>query len=505
MSSRPNTVEDWVKHLEGVRLPVATASAERLRRALADGRLALHEIAERLCESPPLALALLREANRGHASFGDPAASLEAVLGRVGLGPAEYLIARQPTLSEERLPRPLRQLCLVSQHAMTLGLGLFGVPLARLWPDIRLAALLFLAPLWPLATRYPELFEEWERRVLGEGEPALRVERELLGVPAIRLCQALARHWQLPEWIVEGYRLLDQDRRQLVRALHIAHGDDPLEQQQRLDDDPNLRRWLTHPGNTILLANGLALASHQAWDGPHTLRWQRFSALYLQLPLARVQSRSHELAVQDAQRHARPGLWHPAEGLVWPPGERRLKPVPRVQVASESQAQRWRGLCEQLLHTPSAFATLPQLFDCARQALVACGLPRLLLLTPDRNGQKGNVQLHHGLDDAPGLQLDIASHPLLAKLFGSPGQLRIDDDNRARFAPHLPADLRRLFSNERLWLRSLGFGERVVLVAILDSELQPADPRRSAALDKTFTCIERAIGTFANRPRARPT
>ena len=57
MSSRPNTVEDWVKHLEGVRLPVATATAERLRRALADGRLALHEIAERLCESPPLALA----------------------------------------------------------------------------------------------------------------------------------------------------------------------------------------------------------------------------------------------------------------------------------------------------------------------------------------------------------------------------------------------------------------------------------------------------------------
>ncbi|HAC69139.1 MAG TPA: metal-dependent hydrolase, partial [Pseudomonas sp.] len=158
MSSRPNTVEDWVKHLEGVRLPVATATAERLRRSLADGRLALHEIAERLCESPPLALALLREANRGHASLGDPAASLEAVLGRVGLGPAEYLIARQPTLSEERLPRPLRQLCLVSQHAMTLGMGLFGVPLARLWPDIRLAALLFLAPLWPLVTRYPELF-----------------------------------------------------------------------------------------------------------------------------------------------------------------------------------------------------------------------------------------------------------------------------------------------------------------------------------------------------------
>ncbi|HAC69138.1 MAG TPA: metal-dependent hydrolase, partial [Pseudomonas sp.] len=209
--------------------------------------------------------------------------------------------------------------------------------------------------------------------------------------------------------------------------------------------------------------------------------------------------------VQDARRHARPGLWHPAEGLLWPPGERRLRPVPKVQVAGESQAQRWRGLCEQLLHTPSAFATLPQLFDCARQALVACGLPRLLLLTPDRNGQKGNVQLHHGLDDAPGLQLDIASHPLLAKLFGSPGQLRIDAGNRTRFAPHLPADLRRLFSNERLWLRSLGFGERVVLLAILDSELEPADPRRTAALDKTFTCIERAIATFANRSRVRPT
>ena len=102
----------------------------------------------------------------------------------------------------------------------------------------------------------------------------------------LELCLALAEHWRLPDWIIQGYRLLGADRRRLIKALHIAHDNEhPLHQQQMLDADPELRRWLTLPSNTIVLANGLALSAHHSWSGIHSLRWQRLAGLYLQVPL----------------------------------------------------------------------------------------------------------------------------------------------------------------------------------------------------------------------------
>src|SRR5690606_36140377 len=148
--------------------------------------------------------------------------------------------------------RSLQQVQLVCLHAMQQADGVFGVPLARLAGEIQLASLLFLAPLCPLAQAYPDLLDRWARRVVMNREPAAKVEQELFGVALRSLCQALAERWRLPQWIELGYRLLGRDRRRLVQALHIAHDDShPLHQQQMLDQEPTLRRWLTQPANTI--------------------------------------------------------------------------------------------------------------------------------------------------------------------------------------------------------------------------------------------------------------
>ncbi len=56
-----------------------------------------------------------------------------------------------------------------------------------------------------------------------------------------------------------------------------------------LDAEPNLRRWLNQPANTVLLANGLAMSAQESWTCPHTERWQLLTALYLQQPLGEVQ------------------------------------------------------------------------------------------------------------------------------------------------------------------------------------------------------------------------
>ena len=110
------------------------------------------------------------------------------------------------------MPRVLGQMLLISQHAMQQASGLFGARLARLWQEIHWGSLLTMAPVWALANARPQLLEQWQQRLV-QGEPTLRVERELLGMRLLPICLALAERWRLPQWVIQGYRLLACDRR----------------------------------------------------------------------------------------------------------------------------------------------------------------------------------------------------------------------------------------------------------------------------------------------------
>ncbi|WP_287810506.1 HDOD domain-containing protein, partial [Pseudomonas sp.] len=311
----PHTLTDWLKLLDGVRLPVPLASHDRVRAALEDSRSSLRDIAELMQDSPALVLSVIREANHHiNQSLAEPVESLEVALNRLGLKRTEELLERLPTALPEDMPRGLRQLLLISQHAAQQANGLFAARLARLWQEVHWGSLLFLSPLWPLAITHPALLEEWELRVVHKGEAAAKVEHELFGVRLLALCQGLAHLWRLPAWILHGYNLLLDEHRELVKVLHIARDEEHgLRQQQRLDDDPGLRRWLNQPANTVVLANGLALAAQEAWNTPHLLRWEYLTCLYLQMPLGELQQQVHQQAVQNARNYAVPGLWHPAE------------------------------------------------------------------------------------------------------------------------------------------------------------------------------------------------
>ncbi|MBT8765568.1 HDOD domain-containing protein [Metapseudomonas boanensis] len=500
----PRSLESWIKHLDGVRLPVPATCHERVRRALGDSRRSLRDIAELTQDSPALALSLLREANSSSNMLASPAESLEVALTRVGLKRAETLLNRLPAVHESDIPQGLRQLQLIGQHAAQQASGLFAARLARLWQEIHWNSLLFLSPLWPLLASQPQLFESWEQRVLGKGEPARKVELELLGVPLLTLCQAVAEHWRLPEWIVQGYRLLNSDRRMLVRALHVARDNEhPLHQQQLLDADPALRRWLTQPSNTILLANGLALSAHDGWNCGHSLRWQRLTGLFLHLPLAELQQQVHQHSVSSAHQHARNDLWHPALALLWPWSRRRLQTEPAAAPAPSSQAmENWRKHCAELLREPSPYANVVQLAACARDALQGCGMRRTLLLLADRNHSRLLAQQSAGLPaEANRLQLDPSQSQVLRRLLTQPAQLRLGPDNFAQFSPLLPGQIKELFPGHHLLLRSIAINGRTVMLVIADQDGAPFSDLSLRAFTKTAQCIERALGNFANRGR----
>lgn len=496
----PQTLEAWLKQLDGVRLPVAASQQELVRRNLVDSRRSLRDISDVVQNSPAIALTLMRAANRSSSGFSEPAESLEMALNRLGLKRAEAIVMQMPAVADEDMPPALAQLQLISLHAAQQASGLFAARLARLWQEIHWSSLLFLAPLWPLVYARPELLGIWEQRVLAKGEPAARVERELLGVSLIQLGLALAQHWRLPEWIAQGYRLLAEDRRLLVKALHIAHDNEhPLHQQQMLDDDPHLRRWLTHPGNSILLANGLAVSAHHNWSCPHTLRWQRLTGLYLQVPLGEVQQLIHQQAAQSARQHAHPNLWHPAIALLWPWDACRLR-LPPATVEAKAEPNEWKEQCSRLLAPTTPFANVIQLTDCARTALVASGMPRVLLLLADRNHTRLIAQQAAGLPDgAAQLRLDPTHSQVLRKLLAQPGQLRMTPANIAQFSALLPGQLKTLFPSEHLLLRSLASNERVVMLLVADQNGAPISDQQLQVFGKTVQCIERGLATFARR------
>lgn len=470
---------------------------------MADSRRSLREIAELMQGSPALVLSVMREANQHtQNSMAEPAESLEIAINRLGLKRTEALLERLPAVEPEEIPGTLGQLQLISQHAAQQANGLFASRLARLWQEVHWGSLLFLSPLWPLAVTHPQLLEEWELRVIHKGESACAVEEELFGVRLLVLCQALAEIWRLPAWIIQGYRLLLEDRRVLVQALHIARDNEhPLRQQRHLDDNPVLSRWLNQPANTVLLANGLALSAQQAWDSPHNSRWQHLTSLYLQMPLADLQQQIHQQAVQSARAHAAPGLWHPAQALIWPWTARRvhrgLLPAPPPSAQS---LQAWRKYCSALLVEPSRFTNAMHLTTHARDALVACGMQRVLMLMADKTATTLRVHQSNGLPaEAASLNLLISQSNVLQRLLAQPAQIRLTPANNAKFSALLPANLRGLFKGEHLLMRSLASNGRVVMLLVADQGGGPLSEISVQAFGKTAQCIERALTSFSNR------
>lgn len=500
---RPTTLSGWIKLLDGVPLPVPQVSHDKVCRAIADSRSSLRDIADLMQNSPALALSIIREANRHtHGSMSEPAENLEIALNRLGLKRTEELLARLPALPEGQIPPVLRQLQLISQHASQQANGFFASRLARLWQDIHWGSLLFLSPLWPLALAQPKLLEEWELRVIHKHESAHKVELELFGVRLLEICQALVEVWHLPIWVQQGYRLLISERRLLVKVLHIARDSEhPLHQQQRLDADPDLRRWLNQPANSVLLANGLALSAQYAWDSAHCLRWQHLTSLYLQMPMDNLQQQLHQQAVISARNDAAPDLWHPAEALLWPWDARRLPKglLPAPAPTAEALGH-WREQCAQLLVEPSAFRNALHLTSAACDTLVACGMRRVMLLMVDRGLANLRAQQIAGLPaESANLTLRVSQSNVLQRLVTKSAQVRLNPDNNAQFSALLPPQLRGLFRGEHLLLRSLSSNGRVVMLIAADQGGGPFSEISVQAFGKTAQCIEKALHSFTNR------
>lgn len=470
---------------------------------MANPNSSLKEISRAITEAPSIALILFREANRSTSSLSEPAHNLDVVLKRLGMARCSSLLAS--LMDESKLPIPvsLRQVWLMGQHANRQANTLFAHKMARLWQEIHWSSLLFFSPLWPLLTRHPEFLDTWEQRVLGNGEAAHKVERELLGVSLIKLCHALAVHWSLPEWIISGYATLASNRRMMARALYLARMHHmPLEQQRRLDEQKDLNIWLNQPANSIVLASGLALASHNSWGDNHCLRWQRLISLYLRQPLAVIQQENHRTSVEHARYLGTTNLWHPARALIWPWQTRRILPkaLP-AQATSQAQAEnrfnlpQWREEAEQLLLRPSPFRNTLQLLSHYASMLQYGAFSRVLILGIQSTNESlvPVCQLNYRFT----LQKPLASYttnPVFRHLLQHREPLLIHAENHARLTGHLDPDFVRELDSKNLVMASIWRNDKPVLLVIADDWGHPLHAASLKALNASNRYLEQSFG-----------
>lgn len=499
-------LEQWIKQLDNTRLPVYKAQRELALDTLQAGDKSLGDIAQVISQAPTIALIIMRDANRRSSSTAQPVQTLENALSRLGLEHCSTLLKSLIDDEESDIPFALRQVWMIGQHLNVQANGLFSTRMARLGQEIHWGSLLFLSPSWPLLTRHPEFFTEWERRVLGNNEPALEVEHELLGMPLTELCLGLAEHWQLPSWIIDGYRLLNDNSHILIQALSIArHTEQPLLQQQKLDALPTLNNWFNRPANTIVFACGLVMAAHSSWGNEQCIRWQRLISLYLKQDLATVQQTTHQLAVEHARLQRTEDLWQPAQALLWPWGTQRLRQAAEQHQAaapdSDDLAQ-WRIHCTELLRSPSPFSNPVQLTQRINLALQACGMRRVCIMLLDATGKQLQVSERYGIsaEQLPP-SFTIAHHTQTANLLTESTCLLINKDNAKQMNPHLPAELTAIFSRSQWALASLSNSHRQVMLIAADQATAVMHPVTLQAFKKTLEHIERALVLFSSRKR----
>lgn len=372
-------------------LPIEKNQRARLIGYLDQELMSIGDLAREILHVPAAALQVCRIAGEMARQRDIDILTLEQACNLLGTLRLGNLLRNLQVVENSELPLAYRQLISISEHALTQAQGLFAHRMARLWHEVSLASLLFLAPCWVLVYHRPELFDYWDARHL-EGRsaqpdmaPWLLDSNRVLG-----LAQQLAEDWWLPPWILQGYRSLGSSRRTIVKALHIARDTQhPQEQQALLDADRSLSRWLTQPANSLLMSNGLALGAHHDWDARHTQRWQQLTALYLNCDVTSMQSASHTNAVISAreqhQKHGRE-LWLPAEALIWPQRSRRrtliqadpafaatAAALPSPASASTQAPQQdpafWRQQCMALISQPSRFSSLGEVLEATLQAL----------------------------------------------------------------------------------------------------------------------------------------
>ncbi|WP_394241522.1 hypothetical protein [Halopseudomonas laoshanensis] len=505
-------------------LPIEKNQCLRLTSLLDNELMGITDLTRELLRVPAAALQICRVAGDMARTKDIDILTLEQACNMLGTLRLGNLLRSLPIIEREQMPLAYRQMLSISEHALIQAQGLFANRMARLWHEVSLASLLFLAPCWVLIYHRPELFQVWDARHLEREPTDAQIKPWLLDSSHIMgLIQHLAEDWWLPPWILQGYRSLGSSRRVMVKALHIARDSThPQQQQALLDADRGLSRWLTMPANSLLMANGIALGAHHDWDARHTGRWQQLTALYLGCTLAEAQSASHMNAVESARnqgRHNDPDVWLPAQALIWETRSRKRVSLPtpthsagQIDGVGDVHGQTnppdpaiWREQCLKLLGQSGSLASLSDLLHSAIRALnQGLGLNHCWIALYNGKQKQLIVGASAGFNCSSAIQ-GLALGNCRATQWGQWLKTHtlhnVNAQSLKRDGTLIPATVKSLLGDQCAQLLPLQHrGQVIALLGVQGLQQEDlSNEKQRKALLKTAECIYRALVNFQSK------
>lgn len=512
----PRPLTAWLELLEPMAAPVDAGVRDEVLKLLASGGNTA-VAAQRMLRDPALVLLLFREANRALARYDREAHTLEHALGLLGVGRVQQLLQKVPTLDPAHPSAALYRAALLRSHHAAAQARLWADG-TGLWPaeEVFWSTLLSWSPLWLLCLEAgPAVAAMGETRARQGAISPARIA-ELIGCSHSALCAALAERWQLPQMS----RLSWQPKASGTFRQWVA-----LEHAARLDDAPviptrELSELCHHPALVVALANILAEEADWDWYSRRCLRLLSIAATACRRPLATIIGYVHQTAAAVSREHSGGGLHTPGAKLLsywrqarlWvpdkPPAQEPAKsaaqaaaPADAAPAATSSGDAVLLAATVKQLRDPTRAGGVRETLELAVQALHrGAGFRRVAVLFVRPNGELQTV-LSAGAEQAPALRqfrFESKNSQLLTQLLGKPVCLLVDNDNHAKYWPHLPAPLRAAIACDNFALMSVFAQQRAVALIYVDNA-----PGAIVAAQRQHTLFKQLcqlVGTALSRP-----
>lgn len=426
-------VAQWVKRVGSKPIPVLGQTLAELGRLIDQDQLPLARIGAVVRKDPGLTVQLLRACNNvRHGRLQSEVTAVEPALLMLGTDQVRRMPAALPVL-DKVLRDPGRHLLL-----QTYNCAYHAAVQAMDWADLRrdmspeevfIATQLHFVGDMVLAVFGPELAQQVVNLMRASHVSPSEAQYVTLGFTIDQLSLALAQHWRMPSLVLDS---LNAENALQPRALGI------------------------------MLAVQLARVADHDWYSEDMQSLLVQVAEYLHHPLDAVVRRIHATAV-EAARNSIYGV-RPAAALLpmLPAASPAAQAIhggqdPAAELCLMPQVETVRQVMEAL--AAREHLTLHDVMELAMRGMHdGLGLNRVVfaMLSPDR--QTLSARGIAGSDNDPvfnRFRVALDRPHLFTRLLEKQQAVWINDTNRARFWPLVPADLRRLIRTDAFFAMSV--------------------------------------------------
>ena len=447
-----DVLQDVLTRIGNNHIPVMERTILALKKISANENSTTEQISHVVSRDPGLTIYLLRVCNtKSNSSLRSEITSISQALMMLGVAQVNKLPAKLPSL-DQQLKEPAK-----SRLLMTFSRAFHAAEQATEWAryrrdmntdEIFVAAQIHFIGEMALAMLYPEKLEEIDRMRRRRQIASEEAQYLVLGFAINQLSYELARKWDLPSLALEA---LKPENAKYPRAY------------------------------SIMLAVQLSRAAAVDWHGGKTQVIQKQVAEFLDIPIAKIVSANHKLAVDVAHATNLYGV-RPAAALLPmlnDPLEEEMvqskNPNDHADICLIPQRPALQSVKESIQNVESKI-TLKELIHLVLSGMHdGIGLNRVLFATRNEDTKMMIPYAIKGADNDPAFNrfsIKLDKKNLFSRLMQKTQAIVINDKTRATFWELVPKEFKKLIVTNSFVAMSIYVKEKEIGIFYADRHTQ---------------------------------